>query len=158
MEQYQLASVLDPRMKLAWCEPEEEELVKNLLSGKVGDLAPQGAAPTPASPPKKKCKLFRFMAAPAQPVQATTPQQVDTYITEPLCEDNIQPLAYWQQNRQRFPQLAQLALHYLCLPASSAPVERIFSIAGKIFRPERCNLSDSRFEELMFLRVNKDYK
>ena len=33
-------------------------------------------------------------------------------------------------------------------------LERLFSIAGKIFRPERCNLTDSLFEQLMFIRYN----
>ena len=35
-------------------------------------------------------------------------------------------------------------------------IERRFSIAGKIFRPERCSLSDERFEQLIFVRTNKD--
>ena len=35
-----------------------------------------------------------------------------------------------------------------------APTERVFSIAGKIFRPERCRLSDAAFEKIMFIRAN----
>ena len=31
---------------------------------------------------------------------------------------------------------------------------RLFSVAGKIFRPDGCCLTDKRFEELMFLRCN----
>ena len=38
------------------------------------------------------------------------------------------------------------------LPAFSAPVERLFSIAGKFFRPDRCHLTDKQFEEHMFIR------
>ena len=49
-----------------------------------------------------------------------------------------------------------LAFRYLAVPASSAHLDRIFSIAGKIFRPERCSLSDERFEQVMFVRINKD--
>ena len=44
----------------------------------------------------------------------------------------------------------------ITIPASSAAVERLFSIAGKIYRPDRCRLSDSRFEQLMFIRSNCD--
>ena len=46
--------------------------------------------------------------------------------------------------------------YYLSVPASSAPVERLFSIAGKVFRPERCRLTDKNFETLMFIRSNFD--
>ena len=37
---------------------------------------------------------------------------------------------------------------------SSAAVERLFSIAGKIYQRDRCRLSDSRLEQLMFIRSN----
>ena len=41
--------------------------------------------------------------------------------------------------------------------ARNPPVERLFSIAGKIFRPERCRLADKHFQQLMFLRCNGRY-
>ena len=54
-------------------------------------------------------------------------------------------------------------LHYLSnkfnsilqIPASSGPVERLFSIAGKVFRPDRCRLTDEMFAKLMFIRCNE---
>ena len=50
--------------------------------------------------------------------------------------------------------ISKIALRYLCIPASSAPVERIFSIAGKVFRPERCRLKGKTLEQLMFIKCN----
>ena len=40
----------------------------------------------------------------------------------------------------------------LCL---SAPVERLFSVAGKVFRPERNRLSDELSETLMVIRCDE---
>jgi hypothetical protein len=37
---------------------------------------------------------------------------------------------------------------------SSAPVERLFSLAGRIFVPLRANLGDDTFARLLFLRAN----
>ena len=64
------------------------------------------------------------------------------------------PADFWKKEN-KYTKLSKLAKEVLGVPSSSAPVERLFSIAGKIFRPERCNLTDSRFEQLMFIRCNK---
>ena len=42
--------------------------------------------------------------------------------------------------------------------AESAPVEQLFSVAGKVFCPERCRLKDTTFQKLMFLKCNKGLK
>jgi hypothetical protein len=51
---------------------------------------------------------------------------------------------------------AKLATKYLSVPASSrsAPVERLFSIASKVFRPDRMCMKDETFETLMMLKCN----
>ena len=58
----------------------------------------------------------------------------------------------WKE--KEFSVLAKLACNYLMIPASSAPVEGLFSVAGKLFRPERSSVSDARFEELMTILCN----
>ena len=50
--------------------------------------------------------------------------------------------------------LAKLAIKYLTVMASSASVERTFSIAGKVFRPDRCRLTDKNFETVMMIKCN----
>ena len=47
--------------------------------------------------------------------------------------------------------LDEVAMTVLGIPASSVPVERLFSIAGKVFRPKRCQLADATFQKLMFI-------
>ena len=58
-------------------------------------------------------------------------------------------LDLWHQEETNYSFLSKLAVSVLGIPVSSAAVERLFSIAGKIYRPDRCRLSDSRFEQLM---------
>ena len=63
-------------------------------------------------------------------------------------------MAISSQSGDFYPFLAMLAKDVFGVPSSSAPVERLFSIAGKVFTPERCRLTDKRFEQLMFIRCN----
>ena len=51
-----------------------------------------------------------------------------------------------------------LAKRVLSVPASSAPVELLFSVAGKVFKPDRCQMKDSTFETLLFINCNKEFK
>ena len=77
------------------------------------------------------------------------------YLALPSLANDSDPLTFWKDNRMRFPKLSKLACKYLALPGSSAPVERLFSVAGNIFGSERCSISDSRFEEMMLIRCNE---
>ena len=52
--------------------------------------------------------------------------------------------------------LVVIAKRVLSVPASSAPVERLFSVDGKIFRPDCCQMKDTTFECLIFIKCNKD--
>ena len=63
-----------------------------------------------------------------------------------VLEDFFQnTLEYWKINELPFPTLAKVAIKYLAVPASSAPVDlkRLFSLAGKLLRPDHCRMSYS---------------
>ena len=60
-------------------------------------------------------------------------------------------IRFWLENRSKFSILAEVAREVLSIPLLSSPVERLFSIAGKVFTPERCRLTDARFQELMLI-------
>ena len=87
------------------------------------------------------------------PVDTYT-KQIDEYFGASVSSEDDDPLQYWKLSQSQFPELSKLACKHLHVPASSAPVERLFSIAGKVFRPDRSNMTDQRFEMLMFIGCN----
>ena len=59
-------------------------------------------------------------------------------------------LEYWAQASLRHPTVAQAAQKYLCIPASSATLERSFSKEGHIVRARRARLLEEHVKELSF--------
>ncbi len=64
------------------------------------------------------------------------------------------PLSWWRSHETVFPLLAKLAKHYLCIPGTSVPAERVFSTAGDIVTAQRSTLSAEHVDQLLFLQKN----
>jgi len=47
------------------------------------------------------------------------------------------PLVWWKKYAETFPYLDQVARRYLVMPATSAPVERLFSVSGQVVTATR---------------------
>ncbi|CAF5139532.1 unnamed protein product, partial [Rotaria magnacalcarata] len=56
--------------------------------------------------------------------------------------------------KNHFPYLHRLALRVLCVPATSAPAERIFSKSGLLMTPHRSRLSTDTLSKLTFVKCN----
>ncbi|KAJ8315996.1 hypothetical protein KUTeg_006010 [Tegillarca granosa] len=163
-DSFTIAAILDPRFKLRWCENEKVTKIIDLLKEKNNQIyAPVSLDDNPVSPPCKKVKqddFFSFMPSTSTPSRQrhisgkSANTEVDEYLDEPCILMSENPILYWQNNTCRFPNLAKLACQVLCIPATSAPVERMFSVAGKTFRPDRCRLGDKTFENLMMIKCN----
>lgn len=69
----------------------------------------------------------------------------------PLGEDG-NPLAWWAQHRATMPLLQELAARILCVPASSASSERLFSKAGLTLTAKRTRLKPDRVAQLVTVR------
>ena len=64
--------------------------------------------------------------------------ELDRYLKE--AEINFRkddPLLWWRNHETYFPTIAKLARKYLCIPASTAPSERVFSTAKNILQKKR---------------------
>ncbi len=58
--------------------------------------------------------------------------------------------------KNHFPHLHRLTIKVLCVPATSAPAERIFSQSGLFMRPHRSRLSKDMLSKLTFIKCNLD--
>jgi hypothetical protein len=84
-------------------------------------------------------------------------QEIPIYKTIPDCLEHTDPLLWWKDHCSRFPVLAKLARRYLCIPASSAPSERVFSKMNIIVSKRRSQLEVERVERLLLLSMNSQY-
>ena len=63
---------------------------------------------------------------------------------------------FWNFNKNKFPILYQMALKYLSIPATSAPVERLFSYSGYIMRPHKSRFKAEHLNQTTLIRCNFD--
>lgn len=76
------------------------------------------------------------------------------YENEREINRNENPLEWWCANRKKYPILSQLAFKYLCITATSAPSERMFSTTGQLTSDRRSRLMPDNVDILLFLHKN----
>lgn len=117
------------------------------LLGETEDAKDLNDGSSSPPPPKKTkmSKLFSFLQTPTRvgPTR-NCEEELEAYLSyeaydHTQCkENNFSALSFWRENVARFPKLSQLARKFLAVPATSAPVKRVFSQAGKILCADRC--------------------
>ena len=128
----------------------------------VSDSDDDGCDPAPA---KVDFKQYEGHALPSSTVDAIG-QQVEAFCKERMgmkaSADDVhnlkgpKALVWWGENDARFPVVAWVARHTLCVPASSASSERSFSKAGHILSVRRRRLSGAHVDQINFLSSNRD--
>ena len=63
--------------------------------------------------------------------------QFDKFLPEEGHQHVLDAVAYWRQSSAKYPALGLSAKRVLCVPTTSAPVERVFSQGEIIVRPHR---------------------
>jgi len=81
-------------------------------------------------------------------------QRILYFYDENGVEKPNSPLQWWSVNAKKFPRLAKLAKKYLCIPATSAPAERLFSHAGLVITEKRNRLHEDVAADLIYLNMN----
>ena len=65
-------------------------------------------------------------------------------------------IQFWLDNKSVLPKLFTVARQVLCVPASSAASERVFSTAGRLLEKRRTTLSPATVNSLPFLHSNME--
>jgi hypothetical protein len=91
---------------------------------------------------------------------AAVPAELDEYERWKRCEPRAEksteaannPIKYWVEQRNRYPQLSQLALDVISIPASSCDCERMFSELGDLLEPRRRSISPQLLAAIQCVR------
>ena len=68
--------------------------------------------------------------------------------------NNEDLLSFWNEKKKDFPWLSTFARALLCVPATSTPSERVFSVAGMVLSAKRSRLSPQRVNKIIFIHDN----
>uniref|UniRef100_A0A1A8EXC3 HAT C-terminal dimerisation domain-containing protein n=1 Tax=Nothobranchius korthausae TaxID=1143690 RepID=A0A1A8EXC3_9TELE len=175
-ETLHMASVVDPRFKgLPFLsEAETRDIYSRLLEAVVeeenvaedahiNDSCASISQP-PLKRPRTSCALVDLLGAtfPSTSSDNTEPKsenelaagEIQKYRGEaplPLTEN---PLSWWKNHEQDYPQLSKIAKSLLCIPGTSVSAERVFSSAGDIVTAQRSLLKAEHVDQLVFLHKN----
>lgn len=168
-----MASLMDPRFRTSYIDPDKVEQVKKravseLLSfptdkstpqpGPVVQVDQEEARPQPD--PKRKKTLATFfkksvvLPTSDQSEEAKIETELATYLLLPEADPDTDPLQWWKSNEFNFSRLSHLAKKYLSIPATSAPSERLFSVGGGVVTCSRACLKPEAVDRLIFLAKN----
>ena len=86
-------------------------------------------------------------------------EEIERYSrSKPNTEElQLDPIIYWVNVSTSYPLLSPVACDILSTPASSAPIERSFSISGEASKGRRNRLINCNLERETLLRKNKKY-
>ncbi|KAE8744605.1 hypothetical protein FOCC_FOCC008734 [Frankliniella occidentalis] len=65
-------------------------------------------------------------------------------------------LKFWESKKLIWPELYEVAMIVLAIPATQVSVERLFSALRSILRPQRFALSSTNVDDIVFLHANAD--
>lgn len=103
--------------------------------------------------PWKRAKLE--LLSKHTPVNTNRHREIQQYRCLSVQTDD--PLKWWSTQVKTYPRLSQLARTILSIPATSAPSERVFSVAGLVINAKRSTLSPSVVDKVIFVHDNSVY-
>lgn len=84
-----------------------------------------------------------------QNVDVDWESEINLYLNQERAASNINILDWWKCHSGTYPLLSKMARDILCVPATSVPVERVFSEGSLVVTKNRCSLKDDKIRALM---------
>ncbi|CAF0958396.1 unnamed protein product [Didymodactylos carnosus] len=112
----------------------------------------RASSPLPSPPPTSL--LSRIVTK----QHSVISNEYTSYLSEPEIRDNECALVWWRKNQSRCPTIAKIARKFLCIPATSTPAERVFSLSGFITNERRSRLSPDCANDIIFLNRNSHFR
>jgi len=78
--------------------------------------------------------------------------EFQVYLLSPTCDEDIDPLQWWQMNQNQFPRLAKMAMDFLSIPSTSVPSEECFSISKNLITNTCNRLAEKTIRSCMCLK------
>ncbi|XP_040190707.1 zinc finger BED domain-containing protein 4-like [Rana temporaria] len=135
-------------------EDEEAELEEN------ESVSLSSSHSNSATTPQSTSVLVRALGSVVGPIRLPSHKKigvqdmVTTYLAEAILPPTVNPLEFWDDKRDIWPALSQVAQELLSCPPTSVQSERVFSVTGNILCPQRSQLAPQLMEKLAFLKVN----
>jgi hypothetical protein len=152
---YRVAEYLDPRT--AWSIESKEALDDVQSEIKMSDLVfiSERSRPSQSNSSNKKSNAI-FTKSNSNSSKSLFALECEKYqdILLDLGEDKCMeydPLVFWPKYAEQLPIHARIAAKVLAAPATSADVERLFSLAGRILCKMRARLTPAHVNELTCL-------
>ena len=118
-----------------------------MLPNGVGEGV-QATAGVPSVVEACRDELKRYIASPLLDLRTKIGE--DEYIMN-------DPLEWWRKNQVAFPILARLARIYLAVQATSAPSERVFSLASRVISSRRGSMDPDFAGKMLFVTDNWEW-
>lgn len=74
-------------------------------------------------------------------------QELNDYRNEQIY-NKVDVMTYWRTNQKRLPLLSRVVKDLYCVPATTVPAERIFSMSGYIVKDRRSRLTSGRVDKM----------
>lgn len=120
----------------------------------------------PLKRPRTSCALADLLGATYATGDNTAPKSADDAAAAEIKRFKDEtplpltgnPLSWWRDHEQEYPQLFRVAKCFLCIPGTSVSAERVFSSAGDIVNAQRSVLKAGHVDQLVFLHKNLEIK